>query len=631
MLPQQINTLENAYDGDANFHGDESLENEDTNVSDEIITATSSSNDTPKTSPITEKTSPDTSVIASPETPTKCMKRKSPGLGRQDQVKSRLLEVAEIEHEQKMKNLLLKNDILKLKKQKLELLDRENSPRILNTHMPFRWLPKKHLESGGKIIHVRRNPKDVSVSAFHHFLSSDGTGYGDKNMTWQQFFDNVVVGNVPLYDGWFKYEKDVEFAKGTKQGASIHSLLYERLILDPVIEIKQLAQFLGLPISNELAEEIADQCSLEKLRTCNKQIPIDFFKMFKEMSEQTKTSPIKPPVIYRKDIQAGRVDVVFCSPESITQKYWMRILKEGKLRDQLSVLVFDEAHCISEWGLDFRPDYRSVSDLVSILDHIPTLLLTATATKAIQRDLNSLLALPASTKVVARIPDRPNIYLHIEQAVERVESLQWTIDHLSRYGIKSKKILVYCRTLRSCQTLYMWCMENLGDKACLSSEHLVKDRLVDMFHSKAHQETVSRIMNDFPKEESVIRLLFSTVAFGLGVQIDSIDIVVHYGIESSTLSYWQEIGRCARDGRPGLAITYAFKRSVNDCDDANMKEVATSTNCIRSLLLRIFILQGSDSIDFQHSECDMKCEFWCKCSYCLCCSNCHKNANVLQR
>ncbi|KAK3108760.1 hypothetical protein FSP39_015041 [Pinctada imbricata] len=219
----------------------------------------------------------------------------------------------------------------------------------------------------------------------------------------------------------------------------------------------------------------------------------------------------------------------------------------------------------------------------------------------------------------------PNIYLHIEQAVERVESLQWTIDHLSRYGIKSKKILVYCRTLRSCQTLYMWCMEDLGDKAFLSSEHLVKDRLVDMFHSKADQETVSRIMNDFPKEESVIRLLFSTVAFGLGVQIDSIDIVVHYGIESTTLSYWQEIGRCARDGRPGLAITYAFKRSVNDCDDANMKEVATSTNCIRSLLLRIFILQGSDSINFQQSECDMKCEFWCKCSYCLCCSNCHKN------
>ena len=181
-------------------------------------------------------------------------------------------------------------------------------------------------------------------------------------------------------------------------------------------------------------------------------------------------------------------------------------------------------------------------------------------------------------------------------------------------------------------------MENLGDKAFLSPEHLVKNRLVDMFHSKADQETVSRIMNDFPKEESVIRLLFSTVAFGLGVQIDSIDIVVHYGIESSTLSYWQEIGRCARDGRAGLAITYAYKRSVNACDDANMKEVATFTNCIRSLLLRIFILQGSDSLDFHKNECDKKCEFWCKCSYCLCCSNCHKKckcpskvSNVLER
>ena len=76
----------------------------------------------------------------------------------------------------------------------LGLLESEISPRILNTHLPVRWLPLKHLEKGGKIVHLMRNPKDVAVSMFHHIKSSGEGGVGTRDMTWQQFFDNMVIG-----------------------------------------------------------------------------------------------------------------------------------------------------------------------------------------------------------------------------------------------------------------------------------------------------------------------------------------------------------------------------------------------------------------------------------------------------
>ena len=82
----------------------------------------------------------------------------------------------------------------------LKMLESEKSPRILNTHLPMRWLPQKHLQNGGKIVHVIRNPKDVAVSMFHHFKSSGEIGRGTKEMTWEQFFDSVVIGECKSFE-----------------------------------------------------------------------------------------------------------------------------------------------------------------------------------------------------------------------------------------------------------------------------------------------------------------------------------------------------------------------------------------------------------------------------------------------
>ena len=76
----------------------------------------------------------------------------------------------------------------------LKMVETEKSPRLLNTHVPVDWIPRKHLENGGKTVHVMRNPKDVAVSMYHHFKSSGETGPGTKDMTWTQFFDNIMIG-----------------------------------------------------------------------------------------------------------------------------------------------------------------------------------------------------------------------------------------------------------------------------------------------------------------------------------------------------------------------------------------------------------------------------------------------------
>ncbi|XP_076095799.1 putative ATP-dependent DNA helicase RecS [Mytilus galloprovincialis] len=113
-----------------------------------------------------------------------------------------------------------------------------------------------------------------------------------------------------------------------------------------------------------------------------------------------------------KVMKDGNVDIVFASPEILKGKTLddLRLLES-----QICLLVFDECDCISEWGLDFRPEYRKVADIISLFAKCPTLLLTATATEKIQEDLYSLLALDNETKLVAVLPDRPNVYLHVEK------------------------------------------------------------------------------------------------------------------------------------------------------------------------------------------------------------------------
>ncbi|XP_021355510.1 uncharacterized protein LOC110451699 [Mizuhopecten yessoensis] len=167
--------------------------------------------------------------------------------------------------------------------------------------------------------------------------------------------------------------------------------------------------------------------------------------------------------------------------------------------------------------------------------------------------------------------------------------LKWILDHLKEPE-DGKKMIVYVRSINLCYRIYLWLTTELMDV----NEELVKR--IQMFHANTDSETKEKIMLNFVTNcimDSGIQLLISTVAFGLGVHITDIDIVIHWGLPSTALDYWQEIGRCARDGRTGHAICYVFK-SVAKCEDNAFIETAKVDRCIRVCVLSQFLLEGMD-------------------------------------
>ncbi|KAK3084800.1 hypothetical protein FSP39_019277 [Pinctada imbricata] len=188
------------------------------------------------------------------------------------------------------------------------------SPRVLHTHLPYKWFPRKHIENGGKIIHGIRNPKDTYVSYFHH--SSTGLEFGQKTkgMTWEQFFDNCVIGKVDyifpacLCGTWFDNAKEMDLAK--RNNTNIYTVHYEKLKEDQSREIKAIATFLGISVTDDLVKDITEKCVFKNLKYAYEEIkeyPQELKKLIKEHHEAVKD--FKHPNIFRK---AKRIVQEFC-------------------------------------------------------------------------------------------------------------------------------------------------------------------------------------------------------------------------------------------------------------------------------------------------------------------------------
>ena len=230
---------------------------------------------------------------------------------------------------------------------------------------------------------------------------------------------------------------------------------------------------------------------------------------------------------------------------------------------------------------------------------------------------------------------RPNIFLHLEKITENVtEVLQWLPGHFKEDPKKTRKMILYVRSINTCQQIFNWILDELQDKI-FCGEKIPENRIVEMFHASTDEESNERIMESFICPSGQLKLLISTVAFGMGVNIPDVDLVLHWGIPPSSLSYWQEIGRCARDGRDGYAICYAFKRSISKCnsdDLKNMLEKDEQTQCIRKEVLRTFKLKGIPDIAVPPtSDMHENCNEHCSCSKCQCCIVCLKSCKCANK
>ena len=260
---------------------------------------------------------------------------------------------------------------------------------------------------------------------------------------------------------------------------------------------------------------------------------------------------------------------------------------------------------------------------------LPIITLTATAKKttmeAIVRDLGMV-----NCQVVTSNPDRPNIrYSVIEVGESLYGNFQWLIEKLHQFGRYTDRYLIFCRKMDHASQLFEVFTKCLGKKAYHDYQedgtNDDRNRLFGMFHSKTDEEIQAQIISSFSKADGVMRVLFCTTAFSMGVNTQGVFNVIHYGPSNDTADYLQETGRAGRDGTtPSHAVLLKYKYSLNSkLISQDMKAyVVNKVKCRRVTLVKEFhetIEPGQPS----HSCCDTcasQCKCFCKCSNAQACA-----------
>ena len=231
------------------------------------------------------------------------------------------------------------------------------------------------------------------------------------------------------------------------------------------------------------------------------------------------------------DLSQGKIRLLYVTPERFRKEEFLKALESQRV----SLLAVDEAHCISQWGHDFRPDYSRLGEIRKLLKNPPVLALTATATVEVQKDVLKNLGLPSQTRVFSQGFDRPNLELKVEQ----VHGLEQKIDFFkSSHRQFPGSVIVYFSLI---DTLKKFSLE-LGK---LKVDHLT-------YHSQLPVKVRKKNQIIFQKEEN--SLILATPAFGLGVDKANIRMVIHGELPGSIEAYYQEVGRAGRDGKPARGL-----------------------------------------------------------------------------
>lgn len=240
-----------------------------------------------------------------------------------------------------------------------------------------------------------------------------------------------------------------------------------------------------------------------------------------------------------EELEEGELEFLFLAPEQFNNPETLERLQAA----QPSLFVVDEAHCISAWGHDFRPDYMSLGSVIQALNHPRVLALTATAAPPVREEIVERLAMQNS-KVVVRGFDRPNIWLAAERFEEESEKQSALIEQVVR---AKKPGIIYAATRKRTEEI-----------AQALQEQNIK---ADFYHAGMKKSDRETTESDFLQNE--IDVLVATTAFGMGIDKPNVRFVFHADISDSVDSYYQEIGRAGRDGEPSQATLFYNPKDLN--------------------------------------------------------------------
>lgn len=306
------------------------------------------------------------------------------------------------------------------------------------------------------------------------------------------------------------------------------------------------------------------------------------------------------------EVRSGKIKLLYIAPERLSSNFFCNVLRALPIAQ----VIVDEAHCISEWGHDFRPSYRLIGEWLNSLPKRPIVgAFTATATKYVENDIKNLLGLDKANVYVTGF-DRPNLSFSVIRTPKRMDYVvHYVRQHVNENGI------IYCATRKDVDRVY----ENLT-RAGIKAGH---------YHGGLNDEVRREMQNAYADDK--LQVMVATNAFGMGIDKSNVRYVLHYQMPRNMESYYQEAGRAGRDGAPAECILlysgqdvqvhkYLIEQSIETPERQNVElrklqsmiDYCFCSNCLRKYMLNYF---GESTV-------------WTTCDNCSSCKGSADKVNV---